>query len=177
MRLNEFLGDWKSAAAQLENGEFLPIYATADGKRFEVLRFSLFDEEVDGEKALIPTPVTSFTDRPAYYVHRTLYGSAARVLTRRDVRKFVLETGPEATEYLAARDGISPRALVRATRQGDQGRRLARRVKSSERKKQTALTWEIEVRDETIEELQAEIAALTAERNHLARELAARGSE
>jgi chorismate mutase len=50
-------------------------------------------------------------------------------------------------------------------------------VKSSERKKQTALTWEIEVRDETIEELQAEIAALTAERNHLARELAARGSE
>ncbi len=175
--IRDFSKLWKTKIERLRGDQYLKIYGQVGSQFFEVLEFAKFDEKIDGDKSLIKVSLTDFTEAPASYARRVLLGSAGRVVTWRGDPLYVLEQGRDALSFIASREGISVRFLLQACRQGELGRQIAQKIKKRERSERKSLEIAIAAREERIADLNSEIAALTLERNHLARELAARGAE
>ena len=169
--------NWRSIVETLETAdEFIPITASHDGSDFEILRISRYSEVLDGESPYVRTSVRAFDDSTGFFTHRTRDTGMGRFITKgsSEKRAWVLEPGEDLLAYNAAKEGTSEKELIRLTRLTEVGRQIVRRVRSTERKKQTRREDE---HQQQVRHIAEEAAIIASERNHAQRELARRGAE
>lgn len=171
--LKEFVEDWREVMESTPRDRYGSVVSPLGGREFTILTISHFDDDVDGTRPLIETSSREFDDGSAYFIHTTRDAQLARVITHRGRRRYVVEPGPDALDYMAGREGVSKARLLRAARDGELGRRLAR----GENRKRRDAEATIAALNDRIRDLEEEIAALDSERRHLSRELAGRGAE
>lgn len=173
----DFAADWRGIIESTPADRYGHVIARTDGDEFKILTVSHFDPDVDDEQKLIETASRDFDDSSAYFMHITRDVLVGRTITHRGKPRYVIEPGPDALDYMAAREGVSVKRLIRAARRGELGRRLAGIAIRDEKRRRVAAEATIAALDSRIHELEEEIGSLVQERNHLQRELARRGAE
>ncbi len=169
--------NWRSIVDTLATAdEFIPIVAVHNGAEFEILRISRYSEGIDAEKPYVCTSVRTFDDNTGFFTHRTGDTGMGRFITKgaAEKRTWALDPGEDILAYNAAKEGVSEKELIRLTRLTELGRRIVRRVRNTERKKQAFRDAEHAQRVRHIAE---EAAIIAGERNHAQRELARCGAE
>jgi hypothetical protein len=173
----DFTADWRDVIESTPPDRYGHVVAAAGGADFKILTVSHFDNDIDGDRALIETASRDFDDGSAYFTHITRDALIGRMITHRGRPRYVIEPGPDALDYMAAREGVSAKRLVRAAREGELGRRLSAMAMREEKRKRNAAETTIAALNGRIQELEDEIGMLVKERNHLQRELARCGAE
>ena len=116
--ISEWLRDWRTIVGGLEDGSYQPIMASHRnhaGRRFEVLRVSKFDREIDGSKSAIQTSSSAFEDSTALLCHLTRDAGIVRVVTTKGRPWFILEPGEEVLDWAAAVEDVSQKELEEVT--------------------------------------------------------------
>ena len=71
-------------------------------REYEVLRVSIFDEDIDGPKTFVQTSSSSFEDKTALYCHLTRDIGLIRVITTKGQLWFIMEPGTEVLGWITA---------------------------------------------------------------------------
>jgi hypothetical protein len=130
--MTRWIQGWREIARDLADGVYVSITANPaaqEGRRFEVLRVSKFDQEVDGAKNAVLTPSSRFEDSTALLCHLTRDAGIVRVITTKGRPWFILEPGEDVLQWAAAIEGVTRAELLVATRSGVLWQRIAKRAK------------------------------------------------
>ena len=173
----DFTTSWRDVIDSTPTDRYGHVVAGVGGVDFNILTVSHFDDDVDGDRTLIETASRDFDDGSAYFTHITRDALVGRVITHRGRPRYVIEPGPDALDYIATREGVSVKRLIRAAREGELGRRLAAVAIREEKHKRVMAEATTITLNGRIKDLEDEIGLLVTERNHLQRELARRGAE
>ncbi len=175
--MTEWLRKWRGIANALEEGIYESITVQRGDEIYEVLRVSIFDQEIDGGKHYVVTPSTDFEDQLAALSRRTRETGLTRVITAKGKPRFILEQGTDALEWMAAVEGVKLENLISATRNGSLWRSIARRVARGEKVKQRLLEAQVEELKEYAREAEYETQRLALELRSAEKELSRHGAE
>jgi hypothetical protein len=168
----EWLRAWRQIADSVTEGRYKEITANHDGRDYNVLRISLYDPEIDGERRTVRTPVREFDDKVALFTNRTRDLGIVRVIAVHGRPRYVLEPGADAVDWAADIEGVSPAELAQSIREGALGRRVARLATRQERRSREVLEAKIQALRERVQDAEAEAAMLQAELRARERDLA-----
>ena len=168
--MSEWLKSWRTIVGQLEPATYEPITVTFEGTKYEVLRVSLFDEEIDGTKKVVQTPSSIFEDKTALYCHLTRDTGVMRVVTTKGRFWFIVEPGSEVFDWLAAVEHVGQSALRQALRAGVLWRGIAKRA-HKEKRILRLIEAEVEELNHQLAEAQHELDELKLELSRAQREL------
>jgi len=169
---NEWLRAWRQIADSVPEGEYTEITMRHGGRDYDVLRISLYDPVVDGERRTVRTAVRDFDDKVALFTHRTRDLGIVRVIAVHGRPRYVLEPGADAVEWAADVEGVSQGELARSIREGALGRRVARLATRQERRSRAVLEAKVQALRERLQDSEAEEAMLRADLRAHERDLA-----
>jgi hypothetical protein len=175
--LQEWLADWQAMLRDIDEDTYTFLTSAHEGEAYRVLKVSIYDREIDGEKRSIATTAKRFDRKVAYFTHRVRDTTIPRVITVRGAPRWVLEPGPDCHSYAAAVEGVSARDMEAALRRSALGRIVAKRAKRGQKRQREMLEIEKESLEERLRDAHEEIAILAGHLRHVERELAARGAE
>lgn len=146
----KWLKSWRAIADKSNPTTYVSIVTTVDGTDYEVLRVSKFQQDCDGDKPYVETPIREFNDKTALHSKATRDLGIVRVITNNRKPAFVIEPGADVLEWRALTQGVSVKRLVEVMRAGD----LGRRVRRKDRRAAKASREQLEaVRQELIKEV------------------------
>jgi hypothetical protein len=167
----EWLREWRQIAETLREGYYEQITMHHREKDYDVLRVSLYDADLDGERRVVRTPIREFDDKVALFTRRTRDIGLVRVIAVRGRPRYVLEPGADALEWAADIEGVSLRELTQSVREGALGRRVARLANRQERRSREIVEAQVQALRERVEDVEAEAAMLKAELHARERDL------
>lgn len=129
-----WLKDWREIADKSSPTAYTLIVVHVDGKDYEVLRVSKFQQDYDGDKEYVETSIREFNDKKAIYSRATRDLGTVRVITYNHKPKFVIEPGSEVLELHAFLEGTTVKQLMKVIRASDLGRRVRQRDRRAEKK-------------------------------------------
>jgi hypothetical protein len=168
----EWLRAWRQIADSVPEGRYKEITMQHDDRDYDVLRISLYDPEVDGERRTVRTAVRDFDDKVALLSHRTRDLGIVRVIAVHGRPRYVLEPGADAVEWAADIEGVSQGELAQSIREGALGRRVARLATRQERRSREVLEAKVQALRERVLDAEAEASMLQAELRARERDLA-----
>ena len=167
----EWLRDWRKITGQLKDGKYVSINQIEGNDKYEVLRVSTFDTEIDGGKTYVSMPISTFEDQVAMYSRRTRETGLIRVVTAKGAPRFIVEPGGNALEWMAAVEGVKLESLVLAMRNGSLWRSIARRVTENDKRAKQLVEAQIAELKERLQDAEFEASRLRMELRSAEKEL------
>lgn len=175
--LSQWIGNWRAIANAVPDGQFEPISVEIDGRAYEILKISSFDQDIDGGRGVVRTAARDFDDKVALFTHLTRDMGIVRIISVRGRPRWVLEPGADSFGWVAITEGVSVVELDRAIREGVLGRRVARFARQKERWSRRLVEAQVRALRESLEDAEAEVGILQVELRSRERDLARYASE